>query len=186
MKKLVVILVPMLAAVFLGACSHKFAGDSLDLGFYQWNMWVEDQAVTGFEEGPEGKVKGIPSCGWEEFHRGKGKLVRIPALSREHFPEAGEGAVLWYHCRFTLPDLWEHRPITFRFEGLSHSVGVYLNEKLLELERTGAMSYEVEVSGSIFYTLDNHLAIRITGEGPGPRGITGPVMVVSTPPQSGH
>lgn len=172
--------------LLLGSCSHKFAGDNLDLAFYQWNMWVDDQPVNGSGDGPEGPEKGIPSCGWEEFNRGKGKLVRIPALGGEHFPEAGKEAVLWYHCRFTLPELWEHRPISIRFEGLSHRPGVYLNEKLLELERTGAMSYEVDVSGSIFYTLDNHLAIRISGEASGPRGITGPVMVVSTPFPPGH
>ena len=173
-----ILLFPALIVILL-SCSHRFEGNVLDLGFYQWNMWIDE---GGSAEDPAGN---IPSCGWEEFHRGKGKLVRIPALASEHFPEAGEQSVLWFHCRFTLPEQWEHRPILLEFEGLSHRPEVWLNEKNLNPDRTGGMSYQAEVSGSIYYTLDNHLSIRITGKGPGPRGITGTIKVFSTKPSPG-
>jgi len=172
------VLTAVLLAFFALSCSHHYEGDTLDLGFYQWNMWVEEGKTA---QGPE---DGIPSCGWEEFNRGKGILVRIPALAGEHFPEAGEQSVLWYHCRFSLPKQWDQRPIRLEFEGVSHLPAVWLNEKALDLVFTGGMSYEADVSGSIYYTRDNHLSVRISGPGPGPRGITGDITVVSTPPSA--
>ena len=54
------------------SCSHKYNSNELDLSFYQWNMWVGDEL-----SGPVGSSEPAPpTCGWEEFNRGVGNLVR--------------------------------------------------------------------------------------------------------------
>ena len=91
MRKTGFLFIFLLAALqlsFLSSCSHDYDPDTLDLGFYQWNLW--------YDSSPEGEQP-IPSCGWEELHRGKGKLVRIPALAKDHFREKQEQGVLSYH-----------------------------------------------------------------------------------------
>ena len=147
------LLLPVLAA----SCSHKYDPDTLDLGFYQWNLWYD----TATEPGQD-----LPSCGWEDLHRGMGKLVRIPALARDHFPGQQAAGVLWYHCRFTLPENWEHRKISLEIKGASPAVELFLNqERIAEFHGNGS-PFEMDVSDRIFYTRDNHLAVKI----PSPEG----------------
>jgi len=103
------------------ACSHKYNSNELDLSFYQWNMWAGDEVsgqVISSEPAP-------PDCGWDEFNRGVGKLVRIPATFETQFPEMENKGVLWYHCRFTLPELWEARTIHLAFDDAGPGVDLF-------------------------------------------------------------
>lgn len=154
------------------SCSHKFAADILDLDFYQWNLW---------EDSKPDPVSMLPSCGWEDLHRGMGKLVRIPAPLGDHFPDREASAVFWYHCRFTLPEQWEERRISLLFEEAGPQLGIYLNEVEVGFFQ-GKMSFEVDVTQDIYYTRDNHLSIRISGPPGGSAdsltGITGTIQVI--------
>jgi len=136
-------------------------------------------AWGGLRSGPG---RWIPSCGWEELHRGKGKLVRIPASLEEHFPEGEGAAVYWYHCRFTLPEQWEDRPISLVFQEGGPLLNVFLNEKKVGSFQGEEGAFELDVSENIFYVRDNHLAIRVVnaeGFAPGkPNGITGTILVI--------
>lgn len=135
------------------ACSHKFDSNVLDLAFYQWNLWP-DRAATMDEL--------VPSCGWDELHRGTGKLVRIPALAQDHFPGESRADVYWYHCRFTLPEDWDEREVTLRFEGVGPVTEVYLNQDQVGSHQGEGGDFEIDVSDVIYYTRDNHLAVRIS------------------------
>lgn len=166
----------LLALVFflVGSCSHKYDSNTLGLDFYQWNLWQD----TGPEQGDN-----LPSCGWEELHRGKGKLVRIPASLEEHFTDLDSSDVFWYHCRFTLPEQWQGRKISMIFAEAGPFVEVFLNEKPAGSFRDEEGSYELDVSDVIYYTRDNHLSIRISGAGSGssmqPGGISKTILVKS-------
>jgi len=166
---------PLIALLsFLISCSHKYNSDVLDLSFYQWNQWPDKEAV--FSSLPFNS----PTCGWEVLHRGNGNLVRIPATIEDY------SGVSWYHCRFTLPEIWEHRKIVMSFEGAGPEVEVYLNKALVS-NQSGGNPFQVDLTDQIFYTLDNHLAIRINDpEGGG--GISGNILVISsvgeTPPEN--
>jgi hypothetical protein len=165
----------MWSLLFPASCSHHYDPDSLDLGFYQWNLWYDTSAEAGQQ---------APSCGWEDFHRGVGKLVRIPALAADHFQDKQDQGVLWYHCRFTLPENWEDRKISLQIHGAAPGVGLFLNEeKIAEFQAKGA-AFELDVSDIIFYTRDNHLALKIScspGSEWGREGISGGVVVKSIP-----
>ncbi len=176
----VILVISLLITV---SCSHKFNSDELDLGFYQWNLWDDTEAVntelTGDSVHP-------PSCGWEVLHRGNGKLLRIPAIIEDNFPDSEQPSVFWYHCRFTLPEQWEARDIVLKFEGAGPGVEVYLNEALMGVHTGIGAPFEIDVTQKIYYTLDNHLAIRINGiqdtPGPGQAGISGTIVVKSKVP----
>ena len=135
----------------LFSCSHKYDPDNLNLDFYQWNLWY-DTSVGAEQQGP--------SCGWEDLHRGMGKLVRIPAMAADHFQEEDKG-VLWYHCRFTLPENWEERKISLEITGAAPAVELFLNQELIAEFTDAEPIFAMDVSNKIFYTRDNHLAIRI-------------------------
>jgi hypothetical protein len=152
------------------SCSHKYNSDELDLGFYQWNMWPDTQT----------REDGLPSCGWEVLHRGNGALVRIPAQVDEHFGAEEISGTTWFHCRFTLPEMWEHRQIILKFEGISHPARIYLNELLVGSYTREASAFELDVTESIYYVRDNHLAIRITDPDQLSGGITGTIWVSSS------
>jgi hypothetical protein len=170
----------ILLVLLLGSCSHHYDSNTLDLSFYQWNLWPDTQASLH---------NSIPSCGWDVLHRGNGKLVRIPATVNEHFQDdegqasgiRGDYAgVSWFHCRFTLPELWEDQQIVLRFEKAGPGVAVYLNENLVGDHNGMDHAFEFDISEQVYYTRDNHLAVRITdpnGEG---GGITGNLTVVSS------
>lgn len=165
----------LLAALILlltVSCSHKYNSDELDLGFYQWNMWPDNQAG----------VDGLPSCGWEVLHRGNGKLVRIPALVDEHFAAEELSGTTWFHCRFTLPEIWEDREISLKFEGISHLADIYLNELKVGTFAGGGSSYKLDVTETVYYVRDNHLAIRISDPDQISGGLTGSVWVSSQAP----
>lgn len=167
----------MLSLLVLGiSCSHKYDSNTLDLSFYQWNQWADREAnwneqTNHFEAGDLSDIPtSPPSCGWEALHRGNGNLVRIPT-SLEDFI-----GVSWYHCRFTLPENWEEKEIQLFFENIGPVTGVYLNEELIGFRTGGKESFELDVTDRIYYTRDNHLAIRITDpEGGG--GIGGNILV---------
>lgn len=155
------------------SCSHKYNSNELDLGFYQWNMWPDKNAP---ENGP-------PSCGWEVLHRGMGALVRIPAMVEDHYPAEEISGITWFHCRFSLPELWEHREITLKFEGISHPAEVYLNELLVGSSPGGGRAFEIDVTESIYYVRDNHLTIKISDAEKVSGGMTGTLRVVSVKPE---
>ncbi len=162
-------------AAGISSCHLSYDSNELDLTFYQWNKW-EDVASSGSLEGE----MAIPSVGWEVFNRGVGELVRIPS-------EAGEGAsVTWYHCHFTLPDEWEKREILLHFEGAGPRVEVFLNESFISSHSPEGTSFSVDNTPKVFYTRDNHLAIRISGFDSSlsqePGGITGDIRLRSTKP----
>ena len=146
------------------SCSHKYASDILDLAFYQWNQWPDLETEL---------TSGAPTCGWEVLHRGNGNLVRIPASITDYH------GVSWYHCRFTLPELWEHKKIALIFEGAGPEVEVYLNEKLVGTHNGSELPFSMDITDVVYYTLDNHLAIRIN-DPDGGGGITGTISAKSS------
>jgi beta-galactosidase/beta-glucuronidase len=154
------------------SCSHKFDSDIQNLNFYQWNLWQDTEAV------PEAD---LPSCGWDDLHRGKGLLVRIPAPLEEHFKGDEGSAVYWYHCRFTLPEQWKETPISLVFEEAGPFLKLFLNQELVGSFQGEKNAFEVDVSDVVYYTRDNHLSIRVStreGETSGKQsGITGTVLV---------
>jgi len=164
------IMLPMVLGI---SCSHKYNAEVQDLNFYQWNLWQD----TGAD--PEVK---LPTVGWEELHRGKGKLVRIPASIEEHFPDSQGAGVYWYHCRFTIPEQWEERPISLVFEEAGPILNVFLNEQEVGSFQAEQDAFEQDVSESIYYIRDNHLSIRVVcseGLKPGKlSGITGTILVI--------
>ena len=164
------------------SCSHKYNSNELDLSFYQWNMWAGD-------EGSGQVISSVPSppgCGWDEFNRGVGKLVRIPATFDTQFSEMENKGVLWYHCRFTLPELWEARTIHLAFENAGPGVDLFLNEKFVESHKGNHTPFELNITDQVYYTRDNHLAIRVTdpeaGSNPAAFGIMGKIVVKSSAP----
>lgn len=165
----------LLLLLMLLSCSHKFEPNTLDLDFYQWNLWYDTSDAATMQK---------PSCGWEELHRGMGLLVRIPALARDHFEDKSESGVLWYHCRFTLPENWEERKVELQITGAGPRVDLFLNEnKIADFQGTKQM-FTLDVSELIFYTRDNHLALRIStapGDQWAEEGIEGGVVVKSFP-----
>lgn len=165
-------LIPML---LLGSsCSHKYASNTLGLDFYQWNLWQDTGAVPGND---------LPSCGWEDLHRGMGLLVRIPAPLDTYFPEREENSVFWYHCRFSLPESWEERPISLIFEQAGPEIEIFLNQEKAGSFRDEEGSVELDVSDRIYRTRDNHLCIRVSNPDEIPMGamdgITGTILVQS-------
>ncbi len=163
-----------LSIILMGSCSHKYDPNTLGLDFYQWNLWQDKGPVQEDD---------LPSCGWDDLHRGKGKLVRIPASLEEHFTDLESSDVFWYHCRFTLPEQWEERTISMFFEEAGPFVEVFLNEKAAGSFRDEEGTYELDVSDVIYYTRDNHLSIRISGAGGDAAmksaGISGTILVKS-------
>ena len=159
----------ILLIVLLISCSHKYDSNTLDLAYYQWNLWPDIDADIS---------SGPPTCGWEVLHRGNGKLVRIPAIIEEHFSDQYAG-VSWFHCRFTLPDLWAEKRIVLSFEEAGPGVEVYLNEKLVGSHQGGGIPFQFDITPQVYYTRDNHLAIRITDPNGGAGGITGNLVVKS-------
>lgn len=139
--------------LFATACSHKFDSSVLDLNFYQWNLWPDQEAAF---------LENAPSCGWEELHRGNGKLVRIPAMTRDHFPNEEGTNVFWYHCRFTLPEDWEEKEVVLRFEGVGPMAKAFLNEVPIGSFSGAEGDFDIDVSEVIYYTRDNHLAIQVS------------------------
>ena len=171
------LLFALLPLALVSSCSHKYDPDTLDLGFYQWNLWYDNTAESG---------QVLPSCGWEDLHRGMGKLVRIPAMAADHIPEKQATGVLWYHCRFTLPENWEERIISLEIKGAAPEVGLFLNEEQIVGYQGNEYSYEIDVSDRIYYTRDNHLVvmIRTMDEADWNRvGISGGILVKSKLPE---
>ena len=162
----------LLSLVLLVSCSHKYDSNILGLEFYQWNLWED----TGAEKGSD-----LPSCGWDDLHRGKGLLVRIPAPIEEHFPDTEDKGIFWYHCRFTLPEQWEERPVSLILEGAGPHIKLFLNQEAVGSFQNEEGAFELDVSEVIYYTRDNHLSIRVSSsqEGnPGKiNGITGNILV---------
>ena len=159
----------------LPSCSHKFEPNVLDLDFYQWNLWYDTS---------EGSTIPGPSCGWDDLHRGMGKLVRIPALARDHFQDKSESGVLWYHCKFTLPENWEERKIELEIAGARPRVELFLNEDKITGFQGSQEIFTLDVTEVIFYTRDNHLALRIStspGDQWAEEGIAGGVVIKSIP-----
>ena len=172
-----VILAISLTCLLGHSCSHHYEPDTLDLTQYQWNLWPDQEAewendslflppvdLSGLPQNP-------PTCGWEELHRGNGKLVRIPATVEEHFwgenghPFGISGdyvGVSWFNTRFTLPGEWEGRRIFIRFGSVRLRAEVYLNEELVGYDLIAGTPFEIEVTDRVYYTRDNHLAVRIT------------------------
>jgi hypothetical protein len=154
------------------ACSHKFDPNILDLDFYQWNLWEDTKSDP---------ANMLPSCGWEDLHRGMGKLVRIPAPLGEFFPDKEASAVFWYHCRFTLPEQWEERAISLLLKEAGPEVRIFLNEVEVGFFQ-GKITFEVDVTEDIYYTRDNHLSIRISNPPGGlsddVSGITGTIQII--------
>ena len=170
-----VILPAVLLLPILSSCSHKFEPDILNLDFYQWNLWYDSSAESSMKE---------PSCGWEDLHRGMGKLVRIPALAKDHFREKQEQGVLWYHSKFTLPENWEERKIELHITGAGPAVELFLNEEKIAEFRSMPEPFIMDVSEVIFYTRDNHLALKIStspGDDWEEEGIAGGVVIKSIP-----
>jgi beta-galactosidase len=161
----------LLVGLFLASCSHDYHANTLDLSFYQWNFWLDEEA-----EGLE------PSCGWDDMHRGVGKLVRTPATVGEHFSPDYSG-VSWLHVRFTLPELWAGREVFIDFAGVSGNLQVFLEGKLVGEHPLTNTSFSMDVSEHIFYTRDNHLCLRITDPRPGKGGLTGKVSMRSPLPE---
>ena len=173
--KRVAFITALLLLILLSSCSHKFEPNVLDLDFYQWNLWYDTS---------EGSTMQGPSCGWEDLHRGMGKLVRIPALARDHFQDKNETGVLWYHCKFTLPENWEERKIELQITGAGPRVELFLNEGKIAEFQGNQEKFTLDVSEVIFYTRDNHLAIRIStlpGDHWAEEGIAGGVVIKSIP-----
>lgn len=156
----------------IGSCSHKYDSNTLGLDFYQWNLWQDTETENGND---------LPSCGWDDLHRGKGMLVRIPATIEEHFQEFNSTDVYWYHCRFTLPEQWEERPVFLVLEGAGPHIKLFLNQKSVGSFQNEEGAFELDVSEAIYYTRDNHLSIRVSSsheETPGKiNGITGNVLL---------
>lgn len=164
---------PLILSLLLwNSCSHKFDSDIHSLGFYQWNLWQDTEAEPGDE---------LPSCGWEDLHRGMGKLVRIPAPLEEHFADSEAETVYWYHCRFTLPEQWEDKPISLLIEEASPIISLFLNEEEVGSYKSEKGPFELDVSESIYYVRDNHLSIRISNPWDGVQGeltgITGNILI---------
>ena len=164
----------VLFIILMCSCSHKYDSSTLGLDFYQWNLWQDKEAVQGDL---------LPTCGWDELHRGKGKLVRIPASLDDHFPGIGDSDVFWYHCRFTLPEQWEDKQISMLFKEAGPSVEVFLNEEHVGSFQGEEESFELDVSDVIYYIRDNHLSIRVSSVKGGvdgePNGITKTILVKS-------
>lgn len=159
--------------VLIGGCSHTFDSNVLDLSFYQWNLWQDVEAKL---------EERAPSCGWEALHRGTGKLVRIPALAEDHYPAESAAKVYWYHCRFTLPEDWEEREVTLNFEGVGPAAEVFLNQDQVGSHRGEEGEFEIDVTDVIYYTRDNHLAVRIVSSDQGTGGIGGTITLSSENP----
>ncbi len=164
----------MLLMVLPGSCSHKFDSDILGLDFYQWNLWEDTEAEMGND---------LPSCGWDDLHRGKGELVRIPAPIEEHFPNMETTDIYWYHCRFTLPEQWEGRAISLVLEDAGPHIKLFLNQEVVGSYQNEEETFEIDVSEVIYYTRDNHLSIRVSdiqvGEPGKLNGITETILVKS-------
>ena len=162
----------LILVISLWSCTHKYDSNELDLAYYQWNKWHDQEA----DEGNPGEYM-APVQGWDAFNRGTGELVRIPSEVSD------PGGVAWYHCRFTLPEQWEERPISLVFEGVQPVADIYLNEILVGSVSFSEEPIEIEVTSTINYTLDNHLAVRVVwqeGSVPGDAwGVTGGIIVRS-------
>lgn len=158
--------------IMCSSCNHRFDSNTLGLDFYQWNLWQDKEAAPGND---------LPSCGWEDLQRGMGILVRIPAPLDTYFPDRDEKSVFWYHCRFSLPEVWKERPVSLVFEQAGPQVQLFLNEVPAGSfgDREGPV--ELDVSDIIYHTRDNHLCIRISQTGPGRMqksdGVTGNILV---------
>jgi beta-galactosidase/beta-glucuronidase len=147
----------VLSIILVGSCSHKYDSNTLGLDFYQWNLWQDEGAVQG---------DNLPSCGWDELHRGKGELVRIPASLEDHFQSIEASSVFWYHCRFTLPEQWEEKKISMVLKEAGPVADVFLNGGLVGSFQEEEGAFKMDVSDVIYYIRDNHLSIRITGVKP--------------------
>ena len=187
-KELRSILLPLLVAglSLWSGCSHDYKSNVLRLESYQWNFWPEPEAVPGPDSLYAGQYpvsdlpEHTPSIGWEVLERGTGKLVRIPAQAHAHFPDDKRSRVSWFHCRHTLPELWEDREITLSFEGVSHRAEVYLNEQLVGVHLGKREPFELDITPVVYYTRDNHLAIRVYDPDPDSCGITGAIHVIAS------
>ena len=129
------LLLAILLPVLFGSCSHKYDPDTLDLEFYQWNLWYDNATDSD---------RALPSCGWEDLHRGMGKLVRIPAMAADHFPEQQAAGALWYHCRFTLPENWEERKISLEIKGAAPEAALFLNQEMIASLQGNTSSFEMD------------------------------------------
>jgi beta-galactosidase len=166
-------IIALILLFLLFSCSHDYKANTLDLNFYQWNFWAE--------EGASLEALSDPGCGWDEMHRGVGKLVRIPATVGEHFSPDYAG-VSWLHARFTLPERWVGRKVFLDFEGANGNVRVYLEGEEVASHALTQSGFSLELTEHIFYTRDNHLVIRLADPRPGMGGITGGLKLRSEVP----
>lgn len=185
-RKMILLSALMAGLSLWSGCSHDYKSNVLQLENYQWNFWPEPQAVPGPDSLYTGQlaISGLPqhppSSGWEVLERGMGKLVRIPAQAYAHFPVPERSRVSWFHCRHTLPELWQDREITLSFEGVSHRAEVYLNEQLVGVHLGKREPFELDITPAVYYTRDNHLAIRVYDPDPDSCGITGVIHVIAS------
>ena len=161
MRKILSLLKMVVLAVgliLLSGCSHSYNSNTLGLDFYQWNLWHDTEAV-----------------------RGMGILVRIPAPLDTYFPDRGDSSVFWYHCRFSLPEVWKGRPVSLIFEQAGPKVQLFLNQEAAGSFEDREGPVELDVSDIIYHTRDNHLCIRVSQSGPGRMqlsdGVTGNIVV---------
>ena len=168
----------LLLISMLFSCSHDYDSDTLDLGKYQWNMWPEMEVQTA----SGAALVNEPSCGWDVLHRGMGKLVRIPAALEPSFKAEEMSSVAWFHCRHTLPELWAEREIALKFEGVSHEAEVYLNGELVGTFLAKDNPFTIDITDKVYYVRDNHLVVRVYDPNPASCGISGNILVISTPP----
>jgi hypothetical protein len=73
--------------------------------------------------------------------------------------------------------MWEGREMALEFEEAGPKVDVYLNELFVGGYRGKNASFSLDVTGFIYYTLDNHLSVRVTDTGGDDGGITGSLHV---------
>jgi hypothetical protein len=181
-----------LFAVLLTGCGHDYEGSTLDLSYYQWNFWPDKEASWSEEFVDISRLPSTsleahkPTCGWDVLHRGIGQLVRIPATIQDHFKgEEGEefgvtedyAGVSWFHVRFTLPELWAGKNIELKVEGVRESMEIFLNEIPVGAYGIPSSPYRLDISEQVYYTRDNHLAIRIIDPVGRTGGITGNVIL---------
>ena len=148
---------------------------------YECTVCHEGNPSSDKKEEAHSSLLPNPSSMWV-LHRGMGKLVRVPALQGDHFKPEEQSELTWFHCRHTLPELWAEREISLKFEGVNQEAEVYLNGELVGAFLGENTPYTIDITDKVYYVRDNHLVVLVYDPNPASCGISGNILVVSTPP----
>ncbi len=103
-----------------------------------------------------GVQRSWPGAGWPAANA---QPIQVPEIWNIAYPDA-EG-VGFYRTAFTVPEPWSGQAILLHFEGVIYRCDVWVNGKYVGGHEGGYTPFELDVTSSVRYGLENSLVVRV-------------------------